>query len=189
MPEPETTHQITRLLQESGKGDRDASSKLVELVYSELHRQASRWMKGERPGHVLQTTALVNEAYIRLFGSGTPLQLNDRRHFFAVAAKQMRNILVDGARGEKARKRSAVKVSLEEACIVSPERPQDLVALDDCLKELEEVDADASRVVELRFFGGYTDQETADIMGQSYAKVRRDWDFARAWLYDRLAEN
>jgi RNA polymerase sigma factor (TIGR02999 family) len=189
MSEPEITHEVTRLLKEAGEGNQQAANQLVEVVYGELHRLASYWMRAERPGHVLQTTALVSEAYLRLFGSDTPLQLNDRRHFFAVAAKQMRNILVDGARGEQAKKRSAVKVSLDEACVVSPERRQDLVALDDSLKELAEIDSDASTVVELRFFGGYTDKETAEIMGQSYAKVRRDWDFARAWLYDHLAKS
>lgn len=187
MSEPEITHEITRLLKEAGAGNREASERVIEIVYSELHRLARHWMHAERPGHVLQTTALVNEAYLRLFGSETPLQLNDRRHFFAVCARQMRHILVDGARAEQAKKRSAVKVSLEEACVVSTERPQDLVALDDSLKELAEIDPDAGTVVELRFFGGYTDHETAEIMGQSYAKVRRDWEFARAWLYDRLA--
>jgi len=183
---PETSHRVTSLLQQAGQGNRDAANMVVEIVHAELHRLAGRCMGGERPGHILQTTALVNEAYIRLFGSNTPLQLNNRRHFFAVAATQMRRILVDEARSQGARKRSGVKVSLEEVCVVSPEQPQDLVALDDALTELADVDSDAARVVELRFFGGYTDEETADIMEQNYAKVRRDWEFARAWLYDRL---
>jgi len=183
---PETSHRVTSLLQQAGQGNRDAANMVVEIVHAELHRLAGRCMGGERPGHILQTTALVNEAYIRLFGSDTPLQLNNRRHFFAVAATQMRRILVDEARSQGARKRSGVKVSLEEVCVVSPEQPQDLVALDDALTELADVDPDAARVIELRFFGGYTDEETADIMEQNYAKVRRDWEFARAWLYDRL---
>lgn len=183
---PETSHRVTSLLQQAGQGNRDAANMIVEIVYGELHRLAGRCMGGERPGHILQTTALVNEAYMRLFGSDTPLQLNNRRHFFAVAATQMRRILVDEARSQGARKRSGVKVSIEEVCVVSPEQPQDLVALDDALTELADVDPDAARVIELRFFGGYSDEETADIMGQNYAKVRRDWEFARAWLYDRL---
>jgi len=188
MSEPESTHQITRLLQEAGQGNQDASNQLIEIVYGELHRLAARCMGGERPGHILQTTALVNEAYMRLFGSQAPLQVNDRRHFIAVAATQMRHILVDDARSRQGPKRAGIKVSLDDVCLVSPERPQDLVVLDDALKELEEVDPDAAKVIELRFFGGYTDQETSEIMGQSYAKVRRDWEFARAWLYDRLAQ-
>ncbi len=183
---PETSHRVTSLLQQASQGNREAANMVVEIVHAELHRLAGRRMGGERPGHILQTTALVNEAYIRLFGSDTPLQLNNRRHFFAVAANQMRRVLVDEARSQGAHKRSGVKVSMEEVCLVSPERPQDLVAVDDALTELEAVDPDAAKVIELRFFGGYTDEETADIMEQNYAKVRRDWEFGRAWLYDRL---
>jgi RNA polymerase sigma factor (TIGR02999 family) len=189
MDSPETTHEVTRLLREVGQGKPEATEKLIQIVYAELHRRASSYLRSEHPGHILQTTALVNEAYLRLFGSDTPLQLNDRQHFFAVAATQMRRILVDDARSRRGPKRSGIKVSLDDACLVSPERPEDMVALDDALRELEETDPDAAKVVELRFFGGYTDQETSEIMGQSYAKVRRDWEFARAWLYDRLNQS
>jgi RNA polymerase sigma-70 factor (ECF subfamily) len=183
-----TTHSLTQLLRQAGQGNRDAENQFIQLIYADLHRRASRCMMGEAEGHLLQTTALVNEAYMRLFAGQSPLQANDRNHFFKIAARQMRNILIDHARGEKGPKRGGAKVSLDEALVVSPEKRQDLIALDDALRELQEVDPEAAQVVELRFFGGYTDQETSEIMGQSYAKVRRDWEFARAWLYDRLAQ-
>jgi RNA polymerase sigma-70 factor, ECF subfamily len=184
----EQPHRITNLLQQVSRGDRQASDEVVEIVQAELRRLASRYMSGERQGHILQTTALVNEAYMRLFRSEKPLQLNDRKHFFVVAAQQMRRILVDHARSENAVKRDGVKIPLDEACHVSSERSRELVALDDALKELELVDPEASKVVELRFFGGYTDKEVSEIMERNIAKVRRDWEFARAWLYDRLEQ-
>jgi RNA polymerase sigma-70 factor, ECF subfamily len=189
MDEHPTTHQITQLLEEANRGSREASDRVVEIVYGELHRLASRYLRNEPPGHILQTTALVHEAYIRLFGSdGAPLELNNRTHFFAVVATQMRRILVDHARNNKAKKRGGVKVPLDEACVVSAAPPEDLVAIDEALSDLEAIDPDASKVVELRYFGGYTDQETAEIMGQNYAKIRRHWEFARAWLADKLNE-
>ena len=180
------TTQITQLLQEASDGDKEASERLINVVYADLHRLASRYLSGERQGHILQTTALVNETYFRLFG-GEPLRLNNRGHFFAVAATQMRRILVDDARSRRARKRDGVQIELDEAFHVSSGKDAEVVALDDALNALAELYPENARVVELRFFGGYTNEETADILGENVARVRRDWEFARAWLYDRLA--
>jgi RNA polymerase sigma factor (TIGR02999 family) len=186
MSEPTTSHEITRLLQESANGDSESTAALIRLVYQELHRLAASYMRKENPGHLLQPTALVSEMYMRLFGPGATPQINNRGHFFALAATQMRRVLVDHARHQK-KGGGAILVPESEALLVSSGRTTDLVALDDALRELAEVDREAAEVVELRFFGGYTDKETAEILGKSFAKVRRDWEFARAWLYDRLA--
>jgi len=180
------TTQITQLLQEASDGDKEASERLINVVYADLHRLASRYLSGERPGHILQTTALVNETYFRLFG-GEPLRLNNRAHFFAVAATQMRRILVDDARSRKARKRDAILVDYNDAFQIPESKDVDVVALDDALNQLSELYPENAKVVELRFFGGYTNEETAEIVGESVAKVRRDWEFARAWLYDKIA--
>jgi RNA polymerase sigma factor (TIGR02999 family) len=185
MSEQESLH-ITELLDSAGKGDSAAKEQILDLVYVELHRLASRYMSGERSDHTLQTTGLVHEVYLKLFGSETPVKLANSGHFFAVAAMQMRRILVDHARKGHAGKRKGVKLPLEEACHVHSSPDEDLVALDDALVELAEIDADAMKVIELRFFGGYTDKETAAILNTNVAKVRRDWEFARAWLYNRL---
>lgn len=178
--------QITQLLQDASEGDKEASERLIRVVYADLHRLASRYLSGERPGHILQTTALVNETYFRLFG-GEPLKMNNRAHFFAIAATQMRRILVDDARSRRARKRDGIQIELDEAFHVSSGKDAEIVALDDALKALEEEYPENAKVVELRFFGGYTNEEVAEILEQSVAKVRRDWEFARAWLYDKLA--
>jgi RNA polymerase sigma factor (TIGR02999 family) len=177
---------ITELLSSAGKGDSVAASQLLDVVYSELHRLAGRYMSRERVDHTLQTTGLVHEAYLRLFGTNNPPSLNNREHFFAVAATQMRRILVDHARQNCAKKRKAISIPIDEAYHVSSGKDEDLVAIDDALKELAAVDPDGAQVVELRFFGGYTDKETAQILGKNLARVRRDWEFARSWLYDRL---
>jgi len=180
---------VTKLLELIKLGDSAASEQqLIELVYNELHQMAARHMGKERPGHVLQTTALVNEVYMRLFGSAKPLNLNDSAHFFAVAARQMRLVLVDQARSTTAKKRKGIKIPIDEAYHIAEGRDGELVALDDALKQLEEVDEIASQVVELRFFGGYTAEETAQIMGRSVTKVNRDWDYARSWLHTELDE-
>jgi RNA polymerase sigma factor (TIGR02999 family) len=179
--------QVTQLLQDARAGDKNASAQLIQLVYAELHRLASRYLSGERSGHILQATALVNETYMRLFGTGEPLKLKNRTHFFAVAATQMRRILVDDARSRHTHKRDGVQIELNEAFQVAPEKDAEIVALDDALKELAEEYPENARVVELRYFGGYTNEETAEILAESVAKVRRDWEFARAWLFDRLA--
>lgn len=186
MPE-ETPGEITQLLQRVNGGDAQAREEMIALVYRELHRLASRVMHGENAGHTLQATALVSEAYLKLFG-GAPVKPNDSQHFFALAAQQMRRILVDHARAKHANKRGGVKVSLDEMYQISSEPDAGLVLVDEALKELQELDAEAAHVVELKFFGGYTDQETANIMGINVAKVRRDWEFARAWLHHQLEE-
>jgi RNA polymerase sigma-70 factor, ECF subfamily len=177
---------ITQLLSSINKGDALASSQLLEIVYAELHRLASRYMRRERVDHSLQTTGLVHEAYLRLFGTDNPPTMNDRGHFFAVAATQMRRILVDHARQNCAHKRKGISIPIDEAYHVSSGRDEDLIAIDDALKELAEIDPDGYKVVELRFFGGYTDKETAEILGKNLARVRRDWEFARSWLHARL---
>jgi RNA polymerase sigma-70 factor, ECF subfamily len=177
---------ITRLLSSIGEGDQVAAAKLLDIVYAELHRLAGSYMRRERVDHTLQTTGLVHEAYLRLFGSQNPPTLNNREHFFAVAATQMRRVLVDHARQNCAQKRKGISIPIDEACYISNARDEDLVAIDDALNELAEVDPESCKVIELRFFGGYTDKETAQIMGVSLSKVRRNWEFARSWLYDRL---
>ncbi len=187
-PTPSPSPDITQLLSAISNGDSLAASQLLDIVYSELHRLASRYMGRERVDHTLQTTGLVHEAYLKLFGTQNPPTLNNREHFFAVAANQMRRVLVDHARQNCAQKRQNISIPLDEAYHVASGRDQDLIAIDDALKELAEVDPDASKVVELRFFGGYTDKETAQIMGKNLARVRRDWEFARSWLYSRLDE-
>ncbi len=186
MGDAQPSVEITRLLSSISAGDQAAASQLLDVVYSELHRLASRYMSRERVDHTLQTTGLVHEAYLRLFGTDNPPTLNNREHFFAVAATQMRRILVDHARQNCAQKRKGISIPIDEAYHVSSGRDEDLVAIDDALKELAEEDPDGAKVVELRFFGGYTDKETAQILGKNLARVRRDWEFARSWLYDRL---
>ena len=182
-----TAKEITGLLEQLRSGDGKAATRLMDLVYPELRRLAQRYMRRERPNHTLQATALVHEAYLRLFGSG-PMEWQNRAHFFAVAAQQMRRILVDHARTLDARKRGGgdIKVSLEDAKELSVKPDQDLVALDETLKRLEALDSRAARVVELRFFGGLTEKEAAEVMGVSVATLKRDWEFARAWLFDQF---
>ena len=179
---------VTQLLELIGSGDAAASVQLLDLVYAELHRLAARYMRSERPDHTLQTTALVHEVYLRLFGSEKPVAVKNSQHFFAVAAMQMRRVLVDHARQNIAQKRKGISIPLDEAYHICQGRDAELVALDDALKELAEIDTDAATVVELRFFGGYTDKETAEICGKNVAKIRRDWEFARSWLHTRLDE-
>lgn len=177
----DSSPRITQWLDQAHEGDAHAQEQVIDAVYRELHKIASRVMSGENAGHTLQTTALVNEAYLKLFGDA-PVKARDSHHFFALAARQMRRILVDHARARRAGKRGGAKISLDEICTVSPEPDGNLVAVDDALKELEQVDERAARVVELRFFGGYTEDEVAQILEVNIAKVRRDWEFARAWL-------
>jgi RNA polymerase sigma factor (TIGR02999 family) len=183
----EKTYDITLLLTQMQQGDHQAGEKAIALVYSELHRIASRELRAERPGHLLQTTALIHEAYTRLISS-EGLEIHNRMHFFAVASQQMRRVLVDYARGRDAQKRGggAVKVALDEIQAGINPKNTDLVALDEALGVLERVDPRAAQVVELRFFGGYTDQEVSEVVGVSLATVRRDWEFARTWLFDRM---
>ncbi len=167
--EQTTNHQITRLLQESANGNGESTAALMGQVYQELHRLAAHYMRKENPGHLLQPTALVSEMYVRLFGAGSVPQINNRGHFFALAATQMRRVLVDHARHQN-KGGGAILVPESEAFFVAGPRTADLVALDDALKALAEIDPEAAKVVELRFFGGYTDKETADILGKNFAK-------------------
>ena len=175
--------EVTGLLLAWSEGEQAAFEKLVPLVYAELRRVAHRYMGRERPGHSLQTTALVNEAYLRLIDPRR-VRWQNRAHFFAVSAQLMRRILVDFARSRQYLKRGggAQKVSFDEGLVVSKEQGQDLVALDDALKALAVVDARKSQVVELRFFGGLSVAETAEVLKVSPDTVLRDWRLAKVWL-------
>jgi RNA polymerase sigma factor (TIGR02999 family) len=180
---------VTQLLAAWSSGDEAALEALTPLVHQELHRLAGRYMAGERPGHILQATALVNEAYMRLVDwKGARWQ--NRAHFFAMAAQIMRRVLVDMARtrGRAKRGRGQLHVSLSEAEQLPAALSGDFVALDDALKNLEALDARQSRVVELRFFGGLSLEEAAHVLDVSVGTVRRDWSLARAWLYRELSD-
>ena len=179
--------EISELLVEWRNGDQAALDRLMPLVYDELRRLARHYMRGERAGHTLQATALVDEAYMRLIDYKT-MQWQNRAHFFAVAAQLMRRILVDHARARHNAKRGGVqqKLSLTHADRLVNEPDVDLVALDDALKILAEMNEQQSRIVELRYFGGLTIEETAEVLGISHATVERDWALARAWLRREL---
>src|SRR3982751_4243983 len=174
--------QVTQLLIAWGDGDRTALDKLMPLVHEELRRLAHHYMRGEGPGKTMQTSAVVNEAYLRLVDQTNPHWQN-RAHFFAISAQLMRQILVDYARKRRSRKRGgdARQVSLDEEMIVSEERSANVVALDDALKSLAEIDPRKSQIVELRFFGGAS-IEAAEVLQVSPGTVMRDWTFAKAWL-------
>ena len=180
-------HEVTQLLIEWRNGDRAALDKLMPLIHEELRRLAHHYMSRERPGHTLQTTALVNEAYLRLVNR-KEVHWQNRAHFFAIAAQCMRSILVDHARGLAYAKRGggARKTSLDEGMVVSQERAAEVVALDDALKELAALDPQQSRIVELRFFGGLTVEEAAEVLSLSPATIKREWSTAKAWLYREL---
>jgi RNA polymerase sigma factor (TIGR02999 family) len=181
-------HEVTRLLKAWSAGDEQALEKLTPLVYRQLHQIAQRYMAGERSGHILQTTALVNEAYLRLVDCGQ-VNWQDRAHFFAISANLMRRILVDFARSRGYLKRGGAipHVSLEEAPSVCDEPDVNLVALDDALKALAAVDERKSKVVELRFFGGLSVEETAEVLRMSGDTVIRDWRLAKIWLLHELS--
>ena len=178
-----STQKVTKLLQAWGQGEDAALNELLSLVYPELHRIARRHMFGERTGRTLQTTALVNEAYLRLVKSQN-VNWQNRAHFFAIAAQLMRRILVDSARARGGQKRGGgiPKVTLDEAFVGPQEKGPDLVALDDALKILGEIDPRKSRVVELRFFGGLSVEETAEVLKVAPNTVLRDWKMAKMWL-------
>jgi RNA polymerase sigma factor (TIGR02999 family) len=187
MSETSSSPNVTNLLVAWGKGDRHAFDRLMPQVQQELHRLASRYMAGERPGHDLQATALINEAYLRLV-DWKDIQWADRAHFFAMAANMMRRVLVDHARNRDRIKRGgeAIHVSLVDAAqVVAPERAE-VLALEEALQRLEALDSRKSRIVELRFFGGLSLEETAEALDISVATVRRDWSLARAWLLREL---
>ena len=179
--------EVTQLLIAWSNGEEDALEKLVPLIYDELRRIARRYMKREPAGHTLQTTALVNEAYLRLIEQ-KGMKWQNRAHFFAISAQLMRRILVSMARARHANKRGgeARQVSLDEALVISEERAAELVALDEAMNELAALDPRRSRVVELRYFGGLSVEETAGVLNISPETVMRDWKRAKAWLYTVL---
>lgn len=180
---------VTELLLRWRSGDAAALDALLPLVYDELHRLARHYLASERPGHTLQSTALVHEAYLRLVDQA-PLVIQSRAHFFAIAARLMRQILVDHARARRAAKRDpGCFIALEESAQASPENEVDLLALDDALNQLSQLNEQQARIVELRFFTGLSISETAEALGISSATVKRDWAIARAWLYRELARN
>jgi len=183
------TEEVTRLLKAWTAGDEQALEKLTPLVYKELHRVARRCMAGQRPGHPLQTTELVNEAYLRLVNCGQ-MNWQHRAHFFAMSAQLMRRILIDIARSRGYQKRGAgvLPISLDEAPSVCDQQNRNLVALDDALKELAAVDQRKSKVVELRYFGGLSIKETAEVLSVSVETVVRDWRLAKIWLLRELSE-
>ena len=184
---PAQDFNVSLLLRAWSEGDQDALEKLTPIVYDELHRLARRYMKGERPGHSLQTTALVNEAYMRLVDYKR-MQWQNRAHFFAVSAQVMRRILVEHARRRNLKRgRSVPHVSLEEAAAVGSGRTADFVALDDAMNALARLDARKAQVVEMRFFGGLSVEEMAEVLKVSAITVMRDWSTAKAWLYRELA--
>jgi RNA polymerase sigma-70 factor, ECF subfamily len=189
MPTP-SPEEVTQLLMAWSEGDQSAFEKLVPLVEAELHRLAKHYMQRERSDHTLQTTALVNEAYLRL-ADWKNARWQNRAHFFGVSARLMRNILVDYATAHRAAKRGGdnCKLSLSKADGLIQERDLEILALDDALKRLALIDERKSRIVELRYFGGLTTQETAEVLGISDATVEREWTKARAWLYRELSQD
>ena len=184
---PDDQDSVTTLLAGWRGGDQLAAEKLMAAVYQELRRLAAYYMRGERSDHTLQPTALVHEMFLRLFES-EPIQWQNRAHFFAIAGQQLRRILVNHARDRQAEKRGGkrVKVTLSHANGVSQYREQDILELDDALGKLEQFDARAARVIELRFFAGLTEPEIAEALGISIATLKRDWAFGRAWLLRNL---
>ncbi len=181
--------EVTVLLQCWRRGEQSALDKLIPLVYEELRRLAHRYMGRENPGHILQTTALVDEAYLRMAGS-QPSDWQNRAHFFAISAQLMRQILVDFARAAHSQKRggNVPQVSLDEALVLTTEQESNLVAIDDALKVLAEVDPRKAKVVELRYFGGLSVEETAEVLKVSSDTVKRDWRLAKAWLLREISE-
>jgi len=182
-------HEVTRLLEVWHQGDREALDQLIPLIEGELRRLAHRYMRRQQSGHTLQTTALVNEAYLRLVEQ-QDRHWQNREHFFAVAAQLMRNIVVDYARRRHAAKRGGQMraVELDESALVSKERATEVIALDEALRALAEIDPRKSKVVELRYFGGLTFEQAATVLQISTVTARRDWRGAKAWLYRALTE-
>ena len=183
-PQPK---EVTQLLQQTARGDREALDQLLPLVYKELRQIADRYLKRERADHTLQATALVHEAYLRLVDQ-RETEWQNRAHFFGVAAQMMRRILVDYARASQTAKRGSgsVKVSLDDVLEISEEQMGSMLALDEALSALEQLDPQKSRIVELRFFGGLSIEETAEALGIGTATVIRQWRMAKAWLYKEV---
>jgi RNA polymerase sigma factor (TIGR02999 family) len=182
-----STPDVTMLLKQMGEGDQDAVSQIVPLLYQELRKMAARSLRGERPDHTLQATALVHEAYLRLVDQ-REVHWNNRNHFFGVAAQVMRRILLDYARNHRAAKRGGAlpRLSLDEALAFTPEQCSELVAIDELLSRLSTLDPQQARIVELRFFAGLSIQESAAVLGISPATVKRDWTMAKAWFAREL---
>jgi RNA polymerase sigma factor (TIGR02999 family) len=183
----EQTHAVTQLLQQAQGGNVAARDQLMELVYRELHGMARKYAARERKGHSLQATALLHEVYLKLFGSGEP-DLQNRSHFFAMAARHMRNVLVDYARQRLAGKRGGdvIRFSLEDGDGAREYDPDQLLAVHMALEKLEEFDSHLAHLVELKYFAGLTDQEIAGVLNINFAKLRRDWEFARTWLRGKI---
>jgi len=184
---PAAPHEVTQLLADWSQGDQAAFDRLTPLVYEELRRLAHHYMEKQSPGHTLQTTALANEAYLRLAEQSRP-SFTNRSHFFAVAAKAMRQILVNHANAQRRQKRGggAGKIELDEGALISPEHPNAILDLNDALERLATLDFRKAHVVELKYFGGLTQDEIAEVLKISSVTVRRDWVFARAWLHSEL---
>jgi RNA polymerase sigma-70 factor (ECF subfamily) len=178
---------VTTLLEELRRGNDKARDELVTLVYPELRRIATRYLRLERPGHTLRSTGLVHEVYLRLFG-GAPANWQNRAHFFGAVAREMRHLLVDYARARNAKKRSDgnVRISLDDVHAAADARGENFVALDEALTRLEQIDSRAGQIVELRFFTGLSERETAAALKISISTLKRDWNFAKAWLFDQL---
>lgn len=187
--EERDTHTITALLARWRSGEPDAGNELVSLVYEELHRIAAREMRREQAGHTLQTTAVVHEAYLRIAQSES-IEWKDRAHFYAIAAMQLRRVLVDHARRSRSEKRGggAIEFSLLESDGMGIAIDERVLAVDEALGRLELLDPRAAKVVELKFFGGLSEREAAEALGISIATLKRDWDFARTWLTGQLAD-
>ena len=179
---------VTELLRNWSNGDQQAHEKLFQVVYNELHHQAARYLRNEHPGLSLQATDLIHEAYLRLINQ-QHVEWQNRLHFFAIAAKVMRRILVDRVRGRQAAKRggSDIRLPLEDAMVVVPGQDLDFVALDEALNRLAQIDSQQSHVVELRFFSGLSVEETAKVLDVSERTVKRDWNVAKAWLRRELS--
>lgn len=185
-PVPEDGGEVTRLLRRLRTGDQEAAGQVIAAVYGDLRRMAARAMRRERPGHTLQPTALVHEAFLKLAGNAR-VEWRDRAHFFGVAARLMREILVDSARKRDALKRgSGARITLDDSLLVSQDRLGDIVAMDEVLKRLEALDPRQGRIVELRFFGGLNVEEVAEILEISTPTVKREWQSAKAWLHREL---
>lgn len=189
-PSPEEDDSITALLAQLARGNRDAESRLIPQVYAELRRLAARYMQNERRNHTLQPTALVNEAYVRLVQQ-PEVAWQGRAHFFAVAAQVMRHVLVDHARARRAGKRGGAQhqITLTDGAMIQQSQPIDVIALHEAMERLAAIDARQSRIVELRFFGGLSIEEIAQILEVSERTVKRDWNMARAWLHGELTKH
>jgi len=184
----EHTEDVTTLLGQVRGGSREAADRLMPLIYAELRRMAAGYMQRERPDHTLQATALVHEAYLRMTGERAG-EWQNRAHFFAIAAHTMRQVLLDYARRHRAEKRGGAlgrKVDIDAELIVAREKLEDVLALDEALERLAELDPEQSRLIELRFFGGLSVEEAAEVLGVSTATIKRQWRSARAWLHQQM---